>query len=53
MTFHPNIQKEDRLAAMVPDFARVAYFTYDSSDVNTYKGLEVMKFAIDKKLMLN
>ena len=37
----------------MPDFARVAYFTYKGSDSNTYKGLEINKYELDKKLMLN
>ena len=53
MTFHPNIQPDDRIAAMVPDFVRNAYFTYLESDKETYGGIEVMKFEIDKNLMLN
>jgi CD36 family len=52
-TFHADLSPDDRIGAMVPDFARIAYFTYESSDKETYKGLELMKFEIDKKLMLN
>lgn len=51
MTFHCDLQPEDHLAAFVPDFARVAYFTYHNVDKDAYPGLELMVFQLDKKLM--
>jgi CD36 family len=51
MTFHCDIQSDDHISAFVPDFARVAYFTFDKSDKDKYPGLELMKFQLDKKLM--
>ena len=53
MTFHPDIQKKEMILVMVPDFVRVASFVYNSSDFESYKGLEMTKWEIDPKLMLN
>jgi hypothetical protein len=53
MVFHPNVQPGERISALVPDFVRVAYFVYDSSDFDTYNGLELMNWQIDPLLMLN
>lgn len=42
----------DRIAAFVPDFARVAYFTYVNTE-SKYKGLQLLNYELDKRLMLN
>jgi|LauGreDrversion4_2_1035121.scaffolds.fasta_scaffold49056_1 hypothetical protein len=38
---------------MVPDFARMGQLSYIESDWNKYKGLELTKWEIDPKLMMN
>lgn len=52
-TFHPVLNKEDRISAYVPDFARSVYFTYFESDRDSYSGLQMMKYHLDTRLMLN
>ena len=38
---------------MVPDFARMAQFSYINSDWDKYNGLELTRWEIDPKVMLN
>jgi CD36 family len=53
MTFHPDIQHDEKILAMVPDFVRVASFLYLDSDWDKYNGLEMTKWQLDPALMLN
>lgn len=53
MVFHPNVQTDTKLTAMVPDFVRIARFVYTGSDYDRYNGLQLTKWQIDPVLMLN
>ena len=51
--FATNVQTDKKLTVMVPDFARMAQFSYINSDWDKYKGLELTRWEIDPKVMLN
>ena len=54
--FHPNVQKDEILAAYVSDFARTATFTYNNSIFDAYEcggsdAIEMMNYLLNEDLM--
>ena len=53
MQFHPILEDDDILGAFVNDLSRTCYFSYDGSDLDSYPGLDMMKFYIEDSQMYN